>query len=871
MKHAPRPLLVLVGSASLFLSISSCGGGGGSSGGGGGTTPGVATPAATVVSGTVTAPGTGAIAFFKQPSLGDPFVSEAYAALTGLVNVADTTVVQLARLNATGTNFTVLATTTTSGGRYSFNLTALGLQPSNDLIVRVAGSGGAQMRAFVVGTVADLNPISEAVCQLAIQSLNGNTMSNLTLQEVADISGAVGLISALRNIGNATQVDQAVGLVKTAVGADVQVSGFIAAAAGAGQTTQGTGDVGNYFPFEQGSIWRYKGTRVTSGSPSIGYDTNVLVSGQESAPINGINSTVFSETNNQGENRAEKSYSIKGVSGITSYGNDDPTDDLSRQLAPFQSVHFPLTLGATTILIERTGLDWGDDEDGDGRNETFTVTISQTVAGMESITVPAQTFPNSLRIDTRALFLVSFTRGGSGTVVQTDTAWHVSGVGRVKEVVQAQIDGGPVLASLTEELAGYVVNGQGSGLRIEVSPSSVSLSEGQNLQLQAKAFDQNNNIISGVPFAWVSNDPTIANVSQAGLVTANTMGTTRISVSGGSNQVPITVSNVRIIQVATNDLVYDKFSGKLYASMPGSQGSIIAIDPATGLPGQPVVVGSDPNKLAISDNGQYLYVSLDDASSIRRMSLPTLTTDLNFSLGTHPPSTPQEYICGKDIQVVPGNAREVVVARARHIGSGSCRFNDAYEAAVFQDGVELPNKTSGQGPAFVHLLEFSDSASLLYGLSTFSPGTLSRISVTASGLTFVDFSLLPNWPGRDFKHLNGLIYMASGDAINASTYSVVGSFTANGQSAGATSLRPDSSTQRLFIVTGGSTDSVATVRAFDLNGLTALGSLDVSNLGTPAVPQFTRYTSLVRWGSNGLAFRTSSNEVVIIRSPLVQP
>lgn len=89
MKQTSRLLLVLVGIAVLF-SVSSCGGGGSSSGGGG-TTPGVANPTATVVSGTVTAPG-GAVAFFKQPSLDDFFVSEAYAALTGLVTVADNTI-----------------------------------------------------------------------------------------------------------------------------------------------------------------------------------------------------------------------------------------------------------------------------------------------------------------------------------------------------------------------------------------------------------------------------------------------------------------------------------------------------------------------------------------------------------------------------------------------------------------------------------------------------------------------------------------------------------------------------------------------------------------------------------------------------------
>lgn len=859
---AKHVLAIMLFGLPLF-SMHGCGGG--SSGSGGGTAP-VAAVTDTVVTGTVQAPG-GQVAFYKKPTLGDWFESEAYAALTGLANVPDNTIVQLARLSATATSFSVISTTTTSGGRYSFNLSALGIQPANDLIVRVAGSSGQELRSFVVGTVADISPVSEAAYQLAIQSLNGRPVSNFTLQEVGDISGAVTLIAMLQNIGNATSVAQAVGLVTSAVGANAQVTGFIAAAAGSGQTTQGTGDVGGFFPFDQGSIWRYRGTRVNIAGATTTYETTRLVSGQEAAPRNGVQSTAFSETNVEGGNRAEKTYEVKGASGITSHGNDDPNDALTLQLAPFQSAHFPLTSGTTTTLVERAGLDWGADEDNDGSNERFNIKITQSVVGIESVTIPAGTFANSIRIESKAVFIVNFSTGGSGTAIQTNTAWHAPGIGRVKEVVQVQIENDPIQTPISEELLGYVVNGQGSGLRVELSPPAISLAEGQTLQLHATAYDQNNTVISGIPFAWNSNDSSIATISQTGLVTGIRMGTTTLSVTGLSNSVPAMVSNVRILSITTNDLLYDRVSGKLYASTPGPQGGIIAIDPVTGAVGPTVTTGSYPNKLAISDNAQYLYVSLDEGNAIRRLNLPSLSTDLTFSIGAPPPSTPQEYVCGKDIKVVPGTPRDVVVARATHLGSNSCNFNDPQSVALYQNGVELPNTPSG---SFVHLLEFSDSPSLLFGLGTFSPGQLSKISVTPSGLSLSDASFLPIWPGREFKYVNGLLYMASGDVVDPSSYSVVGSFTA-GQSGGAFSMRPDTALQRLFITTFGQFDTVAVVRSFDLNTFGLLGSLEIPNLGSPAVPQLTRTTGLSRWGSNGLAFRTSSNEIVLIRSPLVEP
>ncbi|MCC6140509.1 MAG: Ig-like domain-containing protein [Nitrospira sp.] len=864
MHSSVKHVLAVALSGMALLSLPGCGGGGSGSGSEG-TAP-VAATNQTIVSGTVQAPG-GAVAFFKQPRLEDLFVSEAYAALTGLANVPDNTIVQLARLNANASSFSVLSTATTAGGRYSFNLTTLGLQPANDLIVRVAGPSGREMRAFVVGTIADISPVSEAGCQLAIQSLSGRPLDNLTLQEVSDITGAVSLIALLQNIGTAITVDQGVDLVRAAAGGNSQVASFITAAAEAGQTTKGTGDIGNFFPFNQGSIWRYRGTRVNSVGSPTSYDTVLLVSGQEAAPVDGAPSTAFSETNAQGENRSEKSYEVKGTSGITSHGTDDSSDRLTSQLVPFQSAHFPLTIGATTVLIERNGLDWGEDEDGDGNNERVNVKITQTIRGIESVTISTGTFSNSIRIESKAVFIVTFSGGGNGTVTQTNTAWYASGIGRIREAVQFQVNNESALTSITEDLVGYVVNGQGSGLRVEITPSTISLPEGQTVQLHATAFDQNNSPLLGIPFAWSSSDPSIASVSQTGLVTANRIGTTTLSVSGGSNSVPTIVSTVRILPITTNDLLYDRVSSKLYASTPGPQGGIIAIDPVTGAVGPTVLTGSDPNKLAISDNGQYLYVSLDEGNAIRRLNLPSLTTDSTFSIGAPPPSTPHQYVCGKDIDVVPGSPRDVVVARATHLGSGSCNFNEPQSTAFYRNGVELPNTSSG---ATVHLLEFSDTASLAFGLGIFSPGTLSKISVTPSGLSLSDTARLSNWPGRDFKYVNGLIYLASGDVVDPSSYSVVGSYT-TGQSGGAFSMRPDTTLQRLFITTFGDFDTVAVIRSFDLTSLALLGSLEIKNLGSPTIPQLTRTTGLSRWGSNGLAFRTTSNEVVLIQSPLVEP
>jgi hypothetical protein len=87
--------------------IVSCGGGGG--GGGGGSPP---AAQATIVSGTVQAPG-GQLAFNSPQGLLQQFAQfiapSAYASVTGLSPVPDGTMVQLVRFNTTGTGFTVLS------------------------------------------------------------------------------------------------------------------------------------------------------------------------------------------------------------------------------------------------------------------------------------------------------------------------------------------------------------------------------------------------------------------------------------------------------------------------------------------------------------------------------------------------------------------------------------------------------------------------------------------------------------------------------------------------------------------------------------------------------------------------------------------
>lgn len=113
----------------------------------------------------------------------------AYADITGLEPVEGATV-ELIRVDNTGTQVgDVLASTATSiTGDYTLTVPA-GTDLSGDLIVRISGMGGAEMRAQVVNQEVNINPVSEFVLQKFID--NGADLNALTTESVVKLVGQV--------------------------------------------------------------------------------------------------------------------------------------------------------------------------------------------------------------------------------------------------------------------------------------------------------------------------------------------------------------------------------------------------------------------------------------------------------------------------------------------------------------------------------------------------------------------------------------------------------------------------------------------------------------------------------------------------------
>ena len=276
---------------------------------------------------------------------------------------------------------------------------------------------------------------------------------------------------------------------------------------------------------------------------------------------------------------------------------------------------------------------------------------------------------------------------------------------------------------------------------------------------------------------------------------------------------------------STNDLIYAPGTQRLYASTRPDR--ITVINPFSGTIEASVVVGTNPNRLAISDDGQFLYIGLDGA--VRRVVLSTLTPDILIPLGSDPTFGP---LIANDIAVLPGNARAIAVSRPL-LGT-----------AIYDDAAQRPVIAPGSG-----WLEFSSSAARLYGYE--NNGRLTRMTVDSSGVSVLDVTPALIFGVADIDFEDGVVYASDGTAIDPEAGVLLGRFFEPAPR--AESVVADAALGRVFFR-----------RDFSLYAYDRVTRAAVGYIRLPAgvVPR-----NLVRWGEEGLAVR-SSERVTLIRGSL---
>ena len=225
----------------------------------------------------------------------------------------------------------------------------------------------------------------------------------------------------------------------------------------------------DYFPDQVGNHWTYRGQMTEGPLQTIEHKlfTNVSsVTGTKT--IKGVKVTVFHDTN-PGNHGPSDSFYRRDVVGIVYYGSE-PGTPLEKQITPYQIVRFPMKVPSSFQQFDRKGLDFGTDMDRDGTDEKVDVRGWNSLVGHETVTVPAGTFQDAVKVEARMTMRIHLS-SGDRTAMGTDvmTAWFAKGVGLVKyselqELSAVKEDRG-VVTEIMEELEAY-----------EVKPSKDSLS-----------------------------------------------------------------------------------------------------------------------------------------------------------------------------------------------------------------------------------------------------------------------------------------------------------------------------------------------------------------------------------------------------------
>ena len=328
---------------------------------------------------------------------------------------------------------------------------------------------------------------------------------------------------------------------------------------------------------------------------------------------------------------------------------------------------------------------------------------------------------------------------------------------------------------------------------------------------------------------------------------ASAPATFLVGTTGGSNYAMVVVNQW------ANEMVYDAVRQVIYLSVPGAaptaSNSISVLDLASASITNSPPEGSNPDALAMSDDGQYLYAGIDGAAAVERFTLPSLTPDISIPLGQNATYGPYYAL---DLQVAPGSPHTTAVT----LGTSSSAQTAQGGVVIFDDAVARPTTVPGYA-ASGHLfdsLQWGADATALYASNTETSGfDFYTMAVNPAGATFGnDYSLSFSTYGAriHFDRGNGLVYSDTGQTINPLTGNPLQQFFTDGP------MVPDSSINRAFFV-----DINGNVKAFNQATFSKTSSFTVPFIDFPK--------QMIRWGTNGIAFNTLDGSVYLIGGTFV--
>jgi hypothetical protein len=416
---------------------------------------------------------------------------------------------------------------------------------------------------------------------------------------------------------------------------------------------------------------------------------------------------------------------------------------------------------------------------------------------------------------------------------------------------------------------------------LSISPSTVMTGTSDTfITVTGTGFNSNSSIVlDGVTLATTlatSGNQLTATVPTAKLAS---LGWSAVSVTnatpggGTSASLPLTIFSV--ITLGANHILYDPYSRNIMASVGSGSStvtgnSIVAITPDTASVGTPAAIGSQPTKMALSDDGQVLYAILAGSGSVARFNMLTQQAEYSYAPPANPYAIPSSAF--RDLAVQASSEDTIVLDMGYTSGLALIDFNPSQQTASVR-GAET-GIYSGTSPQFL-----DPNTLLIFNSDTWQ--TLDRYTITSAGLGSLNTSTSSSTLNRfgPFLLSGGIAYADTGGVADPSTQpatqlGVFPSLPGNTYS-GLQNVAPDRSLQEVFFLESTETNpmfSSAIDGVVGYNPLTYLPSVIVP-LDIPTIEGNTNYTTvdLIRWGQDGLAALTSGGHIYLLRGAAVVP
>ena len=316
-------------------------------------------------------------------------------------------------------------------------------------------------------------------------------------------------------------------------------------------------------------------------------------------------------------------------------------------------------------------------------------------------------------------------------------------------------------------------------------------------------------------------------------------------------------AKITILDLPANDLVWDPYVQRIYASLPSSYGSagntIAVLNPSNGQITGYYFAGSEPTMMGLSADAKYLYTGLNGAGLIQRLVLPNFAPDIQIHLGGSSPYGGLNNAL--DIQVSPGDPHTVAAA----INSGCCYGG---QLEFFTDTTLLPNSITYPS---IRNMVFAN-ASTVFG---YDNNTLSEVSVNSSGGT-----LTQQWNGLlsgngPIHYDAGLVYGSGGQVLDPQTGALMGTYDTGNNCCccGSGQILPDSAVNRVFALGNTPFFNGFGITSYNLSHFTPVAVTNLNQLSGNVTGGY------IRWGSNGLAFVLQSGccgntnaQVILVQS-----